>query len=130
MYELDERESARFYVSHPIEYHPIEYQELSPHGSENGRQTTSMMSVGTGGLEFIANHPFSLGGICAFWIKIPDFQIPVLAVGKVVWQNEVDATYHVGAQWVYWQDDATKELTLQFCRTVPSTSGRKSNPSY
>ena len=78
-----------------------------------------MLSIGDGGVEFTAKSPLSVSSVCAFWIKIPDFQLPVLALGEVVWQKEIDDTYHIGAQWAYWQDNEAKRLTLQFCRKEP-----------
>ena len=92
----------------------FEYQNLSPANLRNKRhKTTTMVNVSEGGLGFTAKFGLGVGSTCAFWIKMPPYPEPALAIGKVIWQNKSSGTFIMGIRWIYWDNEQAKDWLVE-----------------
>jgi len=103
----------------------FEYQNLSPGNLRSKRhKTTTMVNVSEGGLGFTAKLGLGVGSTCAFWIEMPPYPEPALAIGNVVWQNKSSGAFIMGIRWVYWENERALNWLVECSQ--PSAAGAAS----
>jgi hypothetical protein len=102
----------------------IRYREV--HGDAfPGEQSEGLtVNISGGGVCFSASQPIEPGRIIAVEMNLPDFEAPVVTLGRAAWCEEAGDAYEIGVEfwWIGWGDPEVQRSIGDYIRRALESS--------
>ncbi|MHC4473634.1 MAG: PilZ domain-containing protein [Planctomycetota bacterium] len=103
----EKRKFPRLKESCAIRFKQIDSDAFPIEGTE-----TLTVNISGGGICFATDSPVENGMLLAIELTLPEFQSPVVSLGRTVWCDQRDdGKYEVGMEfwWIGWDDDGAQQ---------------------
>jgi hypothetical protein len=81
------------------------------------------INISGGGVCFSSDTPVELGTVLAVEMNLPEFEAPVVTLGRVAWCEEGSGSYEIGTEfwWIGWGDENVQRSIGDYVRRALET---------
>jgi hypothetical protein len=96
----------------------IRYREVRSEVFPGDEAEGFTINISGGGVCFSSQKPLEPGQILAVEMAIPEFESPVVTLGRVVWCEKGSESYEVGTEfwWIGWGDEDVQRSIGEYIR--------------